>query len=406
MQLCRVMRKFLEELQALQKVLLLRLKKKAPVESGESALVETEKKEFFETGESGPVETAAVEKAKPVEESPQEENDEEEAKRKAFKLEQERLKKGILDDIDKRILAKEQEEMNKEEVRPEEKEVQPPVAPPEEHGAAAATQAGLPPFNVFNPPAAPEAAAPEAVGTLHVKEEELEDSDQRETDSSLVVQDLRMCSACHSKSYIRQGLCINIYCRLYFMSRPDSGTRLCARGKLSEGKKRSPKEWVESGQYCKIEEQLLTDNWNEAIEAVEGLPPPEEKKSLMPAKLVSKEPILIEDIETGEVFTNESSASKPDATPDAAADAGANPENDEAMEKAIMAASRRVRNKGWKRVRALAEKISEKKMRGEWSGPDLPMPSFASKYLAQSAFNAQDKVYPTRDWTSDEWKKK
>ena len=380
-----------------------------PGATAESSLVETEKKEFFETAavetevpvESGPVETAAVEEAKPVEESPQEENDEEEAKRKAFKVEQERLKKGIMDDIEKRVLAKEQDEMTKEDVRPEVKEVQPPVAPPEEHGAAAATQAGLPPFNVFNPP-----AAPEAVGTLQVKEEEFEDSDQKETDSSLVVQDLRMCSACHSKSYIRQGLCINIYCSLYYMNRPDSGTRLCARGKLSEGKKWSPKEWVESGQYGKIEEQLLTDEWNEAIAAVEGLPPPE-KKSLMPAKLVSKEPILIEDIETGEVFSNqEASASKPDATPDAAADGGANPENDETMEKAIIAASRRVRNKGWKRVRALAEKISEKKMRGEWSGPDVPMPSFASKYLAESAFKAQDKAYPTRDWTSDDWKKK
>ena len=253
---------------------LVETEKKAPVESGESALVETEKKEFFETGESGPVETAAVEKAKPVEESPQEENDEEEAKRKAFKLEQERLKKGILDDIDKRILAKEQAEMNKEDVRPEEKEVQPPVAPPEEHGAAAATQAGLPPFNVFNPP-----AAPEAVGTLQVKEEEFEDSDQKETDSSLVVQDLRMCSACHSKSYIRQGLCINIYCSLYYMNRPDSGTRLCARGKLSEGKKWSPKEWVESGQYGKIEEQLLTDEWNEAIASCGRVASPREEVS-------------------------------------------------------------------------------------------------------------------------------
>ena len=265
---------------------LVETEKSAPVETGESAPVETGESAPVETGESVPVETgasASVEKAKPVEESPQEENDEAEAKRKAWKLRQEELKNEIISNIEKRRQQIEQGNMSQE--------VQPPVAPPEELDPAAAAKAGLP----HAAPEAPEAAAPEAVGAVKVKEEQLEDSDHGETESSLVVQDLRWCTACQSKSYIRQGLCINIYCRLYYMGRSDSGTRLCARGKLSEGRKWSPKEWVESGQFAKTEEQLLTDNWKEAIEAVEGLPPPE-MRTPMPAKLVSSEPITIEDM--------------------------------------------------------------------------------------------------------------
>ena len=56
---------------------------------------------------------------------------------------------------------------------------------------------------------------------------------KEEVDSSeendLCVQDLRLCQVCKTKSYIRQGLCINIYCKLYYMGRADSGTSMCPR---------------------------------------------------------------------------------------------------------------------------------------------------------------------------------
>ena len=51
------------------------------------------------------------------------------------------------------------------------------------------------------------------------------------------------------------------------------------------------------------------------------------------------------------------------------------------MNLALIQASRKKRNKGWKRVQALAERISEKKMRGEWQGPDIPVPNFAQQFL-------------------------
>ena len=51
------------------------------------------------------------------------------------------------------------------------------------------------------------------------------------------------------------------------------------------------------------------------------------------------------------------------------------------MNAALIQASRKKRNKGWKRVQALAERIAEKKMRGEWQGPDIPTPNFAQEYL-------------------------
>ena len=180
----------------------------------------------------------------------------------AHAQQQKELKEKIIADIEKRSQQIEQGKMIREDVRPEEQEVLPPVAPPEELDPAAAAKAGSPDA-VPEALEAPEAADPPAVAVVKVKEEQ----DDEDSEPSLVVQDLRFCQACQSKSYIRQGLFINIYCRLYYMARADSGTRLCARGKLSEGRKWSPKKSVESGNFASVEEQLLTDNWKEAMEA-------------------------------------------------------------------------------------------------------------------------------------------
>ena len=47
----------------------------------------------------------------------------------------------------------------------------------------------------------------------------------------------------------------------------------------------------------------------------------------------------------------------------------------------LLAATRKVRNKGWKRVASLAAKITEKKQRGEWLGPDVPIPKNVLPFL-------------------------
>ena len=335
-----------------------------------------------------PLKTEVLPKA---EETAEEKQERHEARAKAIKERQDQLKAEIIRGIEARMENTETNRMGKEGHRPGEDEVQPPVAPPEEQEPGPAAKDGRLPFNVFGS----EAATPAAPGAELKVKEEAEDSDQ-EGEPALVVQDLRHCIACKSKSYIRQGLCINIYCKLYYMGRADCDRRLCARGKLNEGRKWSPKEWVDSGSYAQVEEQLLKDSFDEAMKEVEGLPPPVKSIPLPAKALVESGPIIIEDMETGEVLNPESSGSKPDAAP----------ENDEAsMEKALLAATRRVRNKGWKRVQALAEKISEKKARGEWKGPNIPLPKEAYEHLQSAAFKIQDKVDPNKDWKYDDWKK-
>ena len=159
------------------------------------------------------------------------------------------------------------------------------------------------------------------------------------------------------------------------MSMSDSGTRLCARGKLSEGRKWSPAEWVSSGSYAQVEESLLKENFEEALQEVAPYGPP-----LQP-----------------EPAGSAASGAAGDATTPMASDE---------MNLALIQASRKKRNKGWKRVQALAERIAEKKMRGEWQGPDIPMPKFAQEYLKPTMEKVQDKVRPGRDWTKDDWKDK
>ena len=338
--------------------------------------------------ETVPLKTEVLPKA---EETAEEKQERHEARAKAIKERQDQLKAEIMRGIEVRMEKTETNRMGKEDHRPGEDAVQPPVAPPEEQEPGPAAKDGRLPFNVFGS----EAATPAAPGAELKVKEEAEDSDQ-EGEPALVVQDLRHCTACKSKSYIRQGLCINIYCKLYYMGRADCDRRLCARGKLTEGRKWSPKEWVDSGSYAQVEEQLLKDSFDEAMKEVEGLPPPVKSIPLPAKALVESGPIIIEDMETGEVLNPESSGSKPDAAP----------ENDEAsMEKALLAATRRVRNKGWKRVQALAEKISEKKARGEWKGPNIPLPKEAYEHLQSAAFKIQDKVDPNKDWKYDDSKK-
>ena len=290
---------------------------------------------------------------------------------------QKELKEKIIADIEERqaqIAAKvENERMAQQdawhEAPPEEKEI------PQEPEKTAQT-----PFNAFG---AKDSAQ------LAVKEE-VDSSEEND----LCVQDLRHCQACKTKSYIRQGLCLNIFCKLYYMGRADSGTRLCARGKLSEGRKWSPQEWVSSGSFAQVEESLLKENMEEALEEVAPYGPPPMKRAKL--AIPAGETIVIEDLDSGEVLQPDAAGSA--ASGSAAVDA-TNPMASDEMNAALIQASRKKRNKGWKRVRALAERIFEKKMRGEWQWPDIPMPNFAREYLKPVTEKVQDKVYPGRDWT-------
>ena len=190
---------------------------------------------------------------------------------------QKELKEKIIADIEKRraqIAAKvENERMAQQDAwhpaPPEEKEI------PEEPEKTAQA-----PFNAFG---AKDSAQ------LAVKEE-VDSSEEND----LCVQDLRHCQACKTKSYIRQGLCINIYCKLYFMGRADSGTCLCARGKLSEGRKWSPQEWVSSGSFAQVEESLLKENFEEALQEVAPYGPPPMKRAKL--AIPAGETIVIEDL--------------------------------------------------------------------------------------------------------------
>ena len=160
----------------------------------------------------------------------------------AHQQKQKELQEKIFADIEERRAKIENERM----AQPDASKFAPPEKPEDPEKTALDKAA---PFNAFGGTASAQ---------LAVKEE----ADSSE-ENDFCVQDLRLCTACKTKNYIRQGLCININCKLYFMSRSDSGTRLCARGKLSEGRKWSPGEWVSSGSYAQVEESLLKENFEE-----------------------------------------------------------------------------------------------------------------------------------------------
>ena len=130
-----------------------------------------------------------------------------------------------------------------------------------------------------------------------VKEEPLSEDESE----GLVLQDVRWCQKCKSKSYLRQGLCINLYCPLYFMNRPDANVRLTPRGKLAEGRKWSPQEWKDSGSWDQVEENLLASEFKEALADVKDFGPPPLQAAKPKVVAMPSQPITIEDLESGEV---------------------------------------------------------------------------------------------------------
>ena len=318
--------------------------------------------------------------------------DPEKQKRIEFEKEQEQLKKKILSDIHARREKLELERIAKEdgkvpEGQPDQTDQQQApaeeLAPPEEQAPAEELKLD-PPFNVFGP------TIKEAV--LQVKEEPEGSDDEPE---NLVLNDLRKCEKCGGMSYLRQGLCVNVYCSLYYMWNPQAGTRLTARGKINEGKKWSPSEWGKS-QYQRVEEALLSTAFKDEVKKAQkfGDPPMEiASKAAMEIASKAKElaaasssnPIEIEDMETGEIHQHGGEEA------DGGEKAAEYVQNWSAEDKAadyiepvspqLLEATRKVRNKGWKRVASLAAKITEKKQRGEWLGPDVPIPKNVLPFL-------------------------
>ena len=251
-----------------------------------------------------------------------------------------------------------------------------PAAPAEEPKPDA-------PFNVFGIANTKEAG-------LQVKEEPQGSDEEPE---ALVLNDLRKCEKCHGMSYLRQGLCVNVYCSLYYMWNPQAGTRLTARGHLNEGNKWSPSEWGK-GQYQRVEEELLSTAFKDEVKQAQefGDPPMEIASKAMKIASKAKElaaasssnPIEIEDIETGEISQHggekaaEAEYHQNWSPADKAVDYV---ESDVSPQ--LLQASRRVRNKGWKRVASLAAKITEKKQRGEWKGPEVPIPRNVLPFLTE-----------------------
>ena len=310
--------------------------------------------------------------------------------------------------------TEEQDKKEKNEQKPDEEQADPPAASPEkiipqenENIPAAETEK-----NIDKEPEDDEEKeqAAQELFDQRVKEEVLSDDE-----GGLVLQDVRWCTQCKSKSYIRQGLCINLYCPLYFMNRPDANVRLTARGRLNEGKKWSPKEWVESGQWNAVEESLLSSEFQEACKEVSQYgPAPRTLAKVVSDIPQSDQPIVIEDLESGVTQEHHGMPQKPDdelVFPEQEAASGSKPdEGDKTMEDAlkdlhlqnqILNASRQQRNKGWKRVQALGQRIAEKKFKGEWQGPEVPIPGFAQNFLKAPIQEVQ------KEWSKSNanWKK-
>ena len=252
----------------------------------------------------------------------------------------ERLKKEIRDQIQARIdkheadrIAKEQADRIATAALADEQPEKPEQGSFEEPGSGAA------PFNVFGatPPVAPTMA--------NVKEEQNSESEEEQM---LVVNDLRKCAKCGGKSYIRQGLCVNIYCALYFMGRANAGTRLQARGKIGDGGQWSPRDWYSPGNFSKVEDELLRNEWKDQVHQLKGLPAPKEEGNVPKPgqEIFGKEPIVIEDLETGEVQTHGEVIDKSPMEAPVEKVPRVDP-----MSQAVKGIRYKVRNKGLKRLR-------------------------------------------------------
>ena len=127
-----------------------------------------------------------------------------------------------------------------------------------------------------------------------------------------------------------------------------------------------------------MEDELLRNEWKDQVPQLKGLPAPMEEENVAKRaeEIFGKEPIVIEDLETGDVQAHGEVIDK--SPMDAPVE---NVPRVASMSQAVKSGSYKVRNKGLKRLRSLAERIEEKKRKGEWQGPDVPVPGFARSFL-------------------------
>ena len=206
--------------------------------------------------------------------------------------------------------------------------------------------------------AAAAAAAAKEPELLAVK---LEPADEDLIEEVKELSSLRMCNLCNTRNYLRQGLCCNMYCQAFYMLDPHAGEKLTSRGKYEHGAKWSPYEWqkhaqprIECNQLAQAFQDGIAEYAHELEEAM--LPPPQVEGA---AKFIV-DPVIIEDLESGEKHEHPPSVPPLETMPDE-------------YKQAIKESSKRKQSKGVKRVLSLHAAIQKKKQKGLWVGPDIPM---------------------------------
>ena len=233
------------------------------------------------------------------------------------------------------------------------------------------------------------AEAPEApaAGLIEIKKE----YEEEEVEPLQELQCLRWCHKCGTKNYLRQGLCVNMLCSLFYMQVPNAGQKLVAKGKLSEGASWSPAEFNKVLQN-RVECTLLKENLQEELENIEDLAgelAPERQKE--PAPYVS-DPITIEDLESGEKVEH-----VPEKIPE---------EKDRHLremsqqyQSALWTSAAKTKSKGLKRVLSLHATIEKKKRAGQWIGPEEPLTDFGVSQEQKALLDKKvQKAIATAPW--------
>ena len=308
----------------------------------------------------------------------QEEEEEEEKEKEPELTEEEKAQKAKdLEEWHEKELANEKEREDKErEAKEAEESLQALLndidADKQDEAMKAAQDAAKDPIGQLPNFAAPDLPAhldkeAEKQDVMNVKEEE-EESEEEGVGPLL---DLRWCNKCGARSYLRQGLCVDLQRSLYYLTQANAGQKLTQRGQASEGRNWTAQEF-EKGMRNVVESRILATELQSQIQEVEQLEGkpfkfmvPQSKKMPRPSMASgSKEPIIIVDLETQETTEHVEDPKEPE---EAAKMAGVDEEE-------LKDASFRVRNKGRKRVMSLAKRIAEKKAKGEWQGPNNPIP--------------------------------
>ena len=233
------------------------------------------------------------------------------------------------------------------------------------------------------------AEAPEAPaeGLIEIKKE----YEEEEVEPLQELQCLRWCHKCGTKNYLRQGLCVNMLCSLFYMQVPNAGQKLVAKGKLSEGASWSPAEFNKVLQN-RVECSLLKENLQEELQNIEDLAgelAPERQKE--PAPYVS-DPITIEDLESGEKVEH-----VPEKIPE---------EKDRHLsdmsqqyQSALWTSAAKTKSKGLKRVLSLHAAIEKKKKAGKWIGPEEPLTDFGVSQEQKALLDKKvQKAIATAPW--------